>query len=115
MKRILFCGDRNWTDIDKIKSIITTLPKDSIIIHGNANGADKLAANIAMQYGLKIESYPAQWNNYGRAAGPIRNQKMLESGLDYAYAFHSNIEKSKGTKDMVNRLTKNKIPYEIII
>lgn len=114
MKRILFCGDRNWTDIEKIKSVMMIIPKDSIIVHGNAKGADRLSALVAMQHGLKVESYPAKWNEYGRAAGPIRNQEMLESGLDFAYAFHSNIEESKGTKDMVNRLTKNKIPFEII-
>lgn len=46
--------------------------------------------------------FPADWNRYGRAAGPIRNRQMLTEGKpDLVVAFHDDIESSKGTKDMV--------------
>jgi hypothetical protein len=63
---------------------------------------------------LKIPSlgFPAQWTRYGRAAGPIRNQRMLDEGRPtMAYAFHDDIANSRGTKDMLERLQQAKIPH----
>lgn len=50
--------------------------------------------------------YPALWNKYGKSAGPIRNQQML----DIVYAFTYDLENSRGTRDMVLRARKTKIP-----
>jgi len=41
--RILVCGDRNWTAWKPIEDFIKTLPKDTVIIHGDCRGADKMA------------------------------------------------------------------------
>jgi hypothetical protein len=89
-----------------------------VIVHGGANGADQMADIWARLIGLPkrdIRAFPAQWEKYGRAAGPIRNQQMLDEGKPHAaVAFHEDLSKSKGTKDMVNRLRKAGIPYKII-
>jgi hypothetical protein len=112
--RILICGDRNWTELGPIRELLKTLPNDTIVIHGNAQGADLAAAVMAEAYGLTIEAYPADWGRYGRAAGPIRNQQMLDEGQpEHVHAFHSNIDKSKGTKDMVKRARLAGIPVTI--
>lgn len=50
------------------------------IIHGNASGADALAAQWAKLNLVPIESYPADWGTYGKAAGPLRNKRMLVEG-----------------------------------
>lgn len=103
--RILCCGDRNWTSISKIRTRLEEYRNtDTTIIHGNARGADRLSAQVAMELGLKVLSFPAQWERYGKAAGPIRNQQMLDEGSpELVIAFHNDIENSKGTKDMLNR------------
>lgn len=45
--------------------------------------------------------FPADWKQYGKAAGPIRNKQMLDEGQpDLVLCFHDDIEKSKGTKNM---------------
>jgi hypothetical protein len=45
----------------------------------------------------------ANWEKYGKAAGPIRNQEMLEFGKpNLVLAFHNDIANSKGTKHMVS-------------
>ena len=101
--RILVCGDRNYTDILRIKKFLSAYPSDTILIEGEAKGADKLSRAAAVSLGwLNIEEYPAQWNIYGRGAGPIRNKKMLTEGKpDLIVWFHNDIENSKGTKNMI--------------
>jgi hypothetical protein len=48
--------------------------------------------------------FPAEWKKYGNAAGPIRNARMLNEGVpDVVIAFHENIHKSKGTKNMMDQ------------
>lgn len=55
--------------------------------------------------------FPAKWKEFGRAAGPIRNQQMLDEGKpELVLAFHDDLENSKGTKDMVGRAMKADLP-----
>ena len=114
--RILCCGDRYYKQEHVIYSRLSQYRgTDTVIIHGNANGADRLSALVACNLGLSIISFPAKWKLYGRAAGPIRNQQMIDEGKpDLVIAFHDNIESSKGTKDMLNRAKKHNIPTELI-
>lgn len=111
--RLLVCGDRNWVDDESIKEAIVRL-NPSVVIHGNARGADSLAGEAANSLGITVEVYPAQWETYGRAAGPIRNRQMLVDGKpDKVLAFHDDIEKSKGTKNMVKQAEKAGIDVTI--
>lgn len=118
---ILMFGDRNWTDFETIINVVnwihTNYP-ESTIIHGAARGADKLSAEIAQNWPTGkfiVKPFPAKWNIYGRRAGPIRNQQMIDEGsIDLAFGFHNDIENSKGTKDMRDRLIKHNIKYYIV-
>lgn len=60
---------------------------DLVLINGMAHGADTLARDWAIESNVMTEDYPANWNKYGSAAGPIRNQQMKDSGLDILIAF----------------------------
>ncbi len=105
--KVIICGDRYWTDYDAIEKYIRTLPPRSTIIHGDCKGADKIAAHLGEGYGHEVIPEPAKWDDYGNAAGPIRNKLMLDKyNPDLVVAFHRDISKSKGTKDMVNRAKK---------
>lgn len=106
--RILVCGDRNWADGKRIKQVLEAMSADYdlTIVDGAANGADSLASEAAKELGLKNERYPAAWKQLGKRAGPIRNQEMLDSGVDMVLAFHPNLDESKGTRDMVARARK---------
>lgn len=80
-----------------------------ILIHGNAPGVDTFAAKYATHLHWSTMSFPADWKQYGRAAGPLRNQKMVDTICERAgnnakirvCAFPN--EKSRGTWDLVNR------------
>ena len=109
--KILVTGDRNWTDRQFIYDVLykygenmpDMYPTGYIrIVHGAARGVDSLAGEIARSLGYTEVAYPAQWNKHGKAAGPIRNQQMLdEEQPDLVIAFHDDLENSKGTKHMV--------------
>jgi hypothetical protein len=45
---------------------------------------------------VPVEEYKADWDTYGKSAGPIRNQKMLDTGIDYVIAFPG----GRGTEHM---------------
>jgi hypothetical protein len=109
--KILVTGDREWSDRETMwKVLAARLAPGDILIEGEARGADKMARQIAEELGIKVEKYPADWNAYGKAAGPIRNQQMIDEGKpQMAIAFHNNLWKGKGTKDMVTRLKKHNI------
>ena len=109
--RILFCGSRDWTDRKAVVDVLKVLPKGSVIIEGEARGADRIACEEATRLGLAVVPFPADWKRYGLAGGPIRNAQMLKEGKpDVVVAFHENIEASKGTKNMLKQAQKAGLP-----
>jgi len=117
--RLLICGDRNWTDGVKIGQVIHIL-KPTIIIEGECRGADLLAREIAEFLGMSVENgtilpFSADWNRYGHRAGPIRNTQMLKVGKpELIGAFHSDIENSRGTANMLTQAEDNDVPYFLV-
>lgn len=111
--KILVCGDRKWVDGKKIFDVLKTFSGDVTIIHGGCEGADKMAGEVAEFLGFKVIVEEADWKRYGLGAGPIRNKKMLSHKPDIVIAFHSNIEKSKGTKCMVKLAKKESFRTQI--
>ena len=114
MTRILICGDRNWKDVETIENFVKSLPPDTVIIHGDSRGADKIADKAAKEHGLTVKPFSAKWEKYGGAAGPIRNRRMLVEGKpDRVVAFHDDLSKSRGTADMVKQARKQRVPCEV--
>ena len=119
--RLLICGDRNWVSESKIRDAVLEVLADYgvtrgevVVVEGEARGADRIGAHVARTLSIEVDAYPADWKQYGRAAGPIRNQQMLDSGVDHAIACHANLAESKGTADMVRRLEKAGVPVELL-
>lgn len=112
-KVVLVCGDRNWTDMVPIHRELAKQRPD-VVIHGGARGADRLGGLAAGILSIPVVEFPAQWDLFGKRAGVVRNQKMLDEGHPtLVLAFHKNLSASKGTKDMVRRAEKAGIPFEI--
>lgn len=105
--KILICGDRRWSDLEFIREVVSTLKDVEAIVHGDCRGADRMGGSVAETIGALEIKVPASWQHYGRGAGPIRNQKMLNDNPDIrlVLAFHDDFEKSKGTRNMV-RISK---------
>lgn len=109
--RVIVCGSRKWTDREAISSRLFDLGP-SIIVHGNAAGADRIAGQEAQKLGLLVEPHPADWERHGNQAGPIRNNEMALAGADLCIAFWDG--QSAGTKDMMARAKLRGIPVEVV-
>lgn len=108
--RILVCGGRDYANREVVFGVLDALKEEHgeiTIIHGAARGADSLAQDWAWENAVPFVRYPANWLGLGKAAGPIRNQQMLDDGKpEYFVAFPG----GNGTRDMVNRLKKAGVP-----
>jgi len=116
-RRVLVSGDRWWNDREMIRRWLHDKNRENpitVLIEGEADGADKIAREIAEEMGIPVDPYPADWLRYKKAAGPIRNSQMLTEGKpDLVGAFHDELwDKSRGTKDMVEKSTKAGVPTE---
>ena len=91
--RVLVCGGRDYTDYRAFVFAMRDVEREhgpfKTIIHGGAKGADWCAHLYATSANPREEiAFPADWKAHGRAAGPIRNQQMLDEGKpDLVVAF----------------------------
>lgn len=82
--RLLVCGSRFWSTEAQSFRIHEELwaLRPSLLMHGGAKGADECAdvwASIPGS-GAAVLVYRANWPVDGKAAGPIRNARMLRDG-----------------------------------
>lgn len=111
---VVICGSRDWAYPQPVTDRLKQLPPLSTVIEGGCDGADLMARRIALRLGHDVIEYPANWEGRSKAAGPIRNRKMLSLKPDLVIAFHNDLASSKGTKDCVDEARKRGIQVEII-
>ena len=101
--RIAVVGSREFTDMTAVRTYVETLPLDVTVVSGGARGVDTAAVEAAKERGMKTEIVWADWDKYGRSAGPIRNKLMIES-VDEVTAFWDGA--SKGTSNAIQNAEK---------
>lgn len=118
MARIVVCGGRDFNDrelcFQALDKIIPMYP-DPEIVSGHATGADSLGEEYAREHALPVSIFPASWQVYGRAAGPIRNKQMLEYARQdnpLIVAFWDGA--SRGTGNMIRQAKEAGVPVKII-
>ena len=104
--KVLVCGGRDFTDQAAVSSALDAMlkyhPKVSII-EGGAAGADMRARIWAENNSISCITFRADWKTHGKAAGPIRNRRMLEEGKpDLVLAFSG----GRGTENMISQAEK---------
>lgn len=105
-RRTIIFGGRDFRDwrfmFDVLDRYHAAQPFECII-EGGAPGADSLARRWARSRGVEVITVEADWRQYGRAAGPRRNQRMIdEFGATEGIAFKG----GRGTADMMARIKK---------
>lgn len=104
VKRVVIAGCRHFTDYavaePYIEHCLSNIKQDNriIIVSGGARGADALGERYAKENRYEIERYYADWDKYGKSAGPRRNKLMAEKA-DYIICFWDG--ESRGTKSMI--------------
>lgn len=117
---IFVCGGRDYDDYETVKYVLNTIVlkrglPPTVVVHGDATGADLLGKLWAIEFGFKHDPYPAEWNKYGKAAGPIRNNimanillKSSQNNFDIeAICFPG----GRGTKNMKQQLKDVRLDY----
>lgn len=100
----IIAGGRNITEYKYVDVACKKAPWIiTEVVSGMARGVDTLGEEWARKHNIPIKQFPANWDKYGRRAGPIRNEQMG----DYANALIAVWDgKSRGTKHMINYATK---------
>ncbi|MBP3437630.1 MAG: DUF2493 domain-containing protein [Clostridia bacterium] len=101
--KIVVAGCRDFYDYSRVEAELDAHLKwmenqKIIIISGGATGADALGERYAAEHNFPVERYPADWERYGRVAGPKRNMQMAKDA-DEVIVFWDG--KSRGTKNMI--------------
>ena len=105
--RVLVCGGRNFAKGDgpgyaqqTLTNIFFERGRPDVVMQGGAPGYDLAAKLWARAHGIEGMIFEADWQTHGRAAGPIRNQRMIDEGKpDLVVAFPG----GRGTADMVSK------------
>jgi YspA, cpYpsA-related SLOG family len=114
--RVLITGSRDFTRHQLIRDFLDLCREDCgdgmVVVHGdNPRGADAIAALWVVhtfRYAttgpwVAAEPHPAKWGRLGGAAGPVRNQEMVDLGADICGAFFKVGAENKGTSDCADR------------
>lgn len=109
-KRVLVCGGRFFNDKNFFNKHMSEFYRNNeidVIIQGGARGADYLAKRWAEVAQIEMREFIPEWDLYGKQAGMIRNQRMLDHGKpDIVLAFSG----GRGTEDMIRRAEKVGVP-----
>ena len=105
---VLVSGKRDFTDYIVFRCILdkslASINDNIIIVEGGARGTDALAKQYAIEHHYEFIEFPADWDKYGRAAGIIRNDEMVNFIKDKTCkAFFFWDGQSRGTGDCLRR------------
>ena len=103
--KIAIVGSRSFNDYDLFVGELNKIFSEEDfeideIVSGEALGTDLMAKKLALNNNIKYIGFPADWNKFGKSAGFIRNQQIVDNS-DIIIAFQLN--KSKGTQDTINK------------
>jgi hypothetical protein len=109
---ILVAGSRGFTNYDRLSTDLNYF-KPTTIISGMAKGADRLAYNYGIAENIKVVECPANWDEYGKRAGYIRNTEMLLMKPDVVLYYWDGI--SKGTKHCILEAIKLNLSIRVVL
>jgi hypothetical protein len=99
MINLAVTGGRVYTDRQHVYDVLNIFHeshRDFVLHVGDARGVDEFVREWAYENDVTCIVYIAHWNEYGKAAGPIRNRDMLRNA-DKLIAFPG----GKGTRDCI--------------
>lgn len=111
--KVIIAGSRDFGDYDMLKKTLDAYFINQTwieVVSGGANGADALGERYAKEKGYNLKRFPADWNTYGRKAGPLRNAEMAKYA-DALVAFWDG--KSAGTRSMIELAEKHNLPTRV--
>lgn len=121
MNVVMVTGGRDWMTREPIQDALFREfhpGEQNILLVGDCpTGADALATDVAeSELGFRVYRHHAAWKQHGKAAGPMRNQRMVDQKPRICLAFPTRPRgtKGSGTWDAVARAEKAGIPVRVI-
>lgn len=114
-------GDRDWNELqfqfiyDVLAQYDELLDHKPVFINGAAPGVDLLAGDAGLSLDWRVLWAPAEWDKFGRAAGPRRNAFMLSFAPAILLVFHNALHRSKGTLNCVQQAFKLPFPPKVYL
>lgn len=113
---LIITGSRTFNDYKLLeqeckKFIVKIGYLPNNIVSGECRGADKLGEMFAEKYKIPIMKFPANWDEYGKRAGMIRNVEMAKNA-SHCIIFWDG--KSQGSKHMIEQCEKYFVTYKIV-
>jgi len=98
---VLITGSRSWDNIELIAEVMQKFPKDTVIIHGDAIGADTIAGVVAKELGFEVIPCPPteeEIKMFGPSGAPLaRNRRMVYMNPNLCIAFKDVRSQTNGT------------------
>ena len=127
---LIVAGGRDFDDVGMLNEALYRFPAilTSEFVNGMCKtGADLLAREYARKRGRKVHEFPADWDKYGKKAGPLRNGKMAQfvasgmregNGVLRESAIHGVLiafwdGRSPGTRSMINEALKKGLEVHV--
>ena len=110
--KLIIAGSRTFKNYEFLKENLKEIKGISEIISGGAIGADRLGEKWAKENNISLRIFNADWSSFGRKAGVIRNNSMALY-CDEAIIFWDG--KSRGSKNMIDRMKEFNKPYKVIL
>lgn len=102
---VIVAGGRDFIDKQFVFKMLDQFHKAykiTKVLDGQQRGVDGFANAWARSRGIDFKRFPAEWDKYGRSAGPRRNQQMLDEKPNALIVFPGR----NGTGRMVEQATK---------
>jgi hypothetical protein len=97
--KVIIAGSRTITDFALVENAIKESGFEiTEVVSGGCAGPDQLGERWAAINNIPVKVFPADWETYGKAAGPMRNERMAAYGEALIVCWDG---KSKGTANMV--------------
>lgn len=107
---VLVFGGRDFEDYPRLAAVLNRVWQkhpSAELLSGGARGADTLAIEWAALHGIKTHVEMADWTRLKKAAGPVRNQLMLDRYKPRGAVMFPGW---RGTPDMLSRCLANGVP-----
>ena len=114
---VIIAGSRSFDDYQKLTTACDNILKGVAadtkitVFSGGAGGTDSLGERYAQAKGYQLKRFPADWEQYGKSAGPVRNHHMAKDA-DIVICFWNGL--SKGTKHMIGVAKKLGLELHVI-
>ncbi|MBQ9082997.1 MAG: DUF2493 domain-containing protein [Clostridia bacterium] len=116
LRRVVVAGCRYYCNYEEAKEFIDRcisrirMEYTLVFVSGCCRGADALGERYAQEHGFLIERHPAEWERFGRQAGPIRNRCMVQCS-DFIICFWDG--QSTGTASLIDYAREMSKPIRI--